>query len=81
MARRNGLCGVRDSAQPANFDLDRLLHRGRYRINNREAAIETDRKRSFWEEVGIDRDFTARTMSGSAVTLLRPIAGRASLPR
>jgi SSS family solute:Na+ symporter len=63
-------------ARPANFDLDRLLHRGKYRVeDNEEAAIETDRKRSFWEKIGIDRNFTGWDRVVTWVTLSWPIAG------
>jgi len=61
---------------PANYDLDRLLHRGKYRVaDDEEAAIETDRERSFWEKIGIDRNFTGWDRAVTWITLAWPIGG------
>ncbi|MFZ4749577.1 MAG: sodium:solute symporter family protein [Phycisphaerales bacterium] len=62
---------------PANFDLDRLLHRGKHRIadDEEEVAIEADQRRSFWEKIGIDRNFTGWDRAVTWITLAWPIAG------
>ena len=62
--------------RPANFDLDKLLHRGKYRVaDDEEAAIEADQRRSFWEKIGIDRNFTGWDRAVTWITLSWPIAG------
>ena len=62
--------------RPANFDLDRLLHRGKFRVaDDEEAAIQIDQKRSIWEKIGIDRNFTGWDRAVTWITLSWPIAG------
>ena len=62
--------------RPANFDLDRLLHRGKYRVaDDEEIAIAADERRSFWEKIGIDRNFTGWDRAVTWITLSWPIAG------
>ena len=63
-------------ARPAHFDLDRLLHRGKYRVaDDEEVAIAVDEKRTFWEKIGIDRNFTGWDRAITWITLSWPIAG------
>jgi SSS family solute:Na+ symporter len=62
--------------RPANFDLDRLLHRGKFRVaDDEEAAIQIDQKRSIWEKIGIDHNFTGWDRAVTWITLSWPIAG------
>jgi len=63
--------------RPADFDLDRMLHRGKYRVSDdeEELAIEADQRRSFWEKIGIDRNFTGWDRAVTWITLSWPIAG------
>lgn len=62
--------------RPADFDLDRLLHRGKYRVaDDEEVAIEADRRRPFLEKIGIDRNFTGWDRAITWITLSWPIAG------
>ncbi len=63
-------------ARPADFDLDRMLHRGKHRVaDDLELAIDVDAKRSFWEKIGIDRSFTGWDRVITWITLSWPIAG------
>ncbi|MSR40413.1 MAG: hypothetical protein EXS10_00705 [Phycisphaerales bacterium] len=66
-------------ASRKSFDLDQLLHRGKYAISEdadaTERAIGADERRSFWEKIGIDRDFTGWDRIVTWVTLAWPIAG------
>ncbi len=61
------------------FDLDQLLRRGAYAVSEdndeTERAIGADERRSFWEKIGIDRDFTGWDRVVTWVTLAWPIAG------
>ena len=61
------------------FDLDKLLHRGKYAVSEdtdlAEREIAADERRSFWEKIGIDRDFTGWDRVVTWVTLAWPIAG------
>jgi solute:Na+ symporter, SSS family len=63
--------------RPANFDLDRMLHRGKHRVpeDQEEIAIEADRSRSFWEKIGLDGSFTGWDRVVTWITLAWPIAG------
>ncbi len=66
-------------AQRQRFDLDQLLRRGQYAVSEdndeTERAIGADERRSFWEKIGIDRDFTGWDRVVTWVTLAWPIAG------
>ena len=66
-------------ASKERFDLDQLLHRGKYAVSEdtdaTERAISADERRSFWEKIGIDRDFTGWDRVVTWVTLAWPIAG------
>jgi SSS family solute:Na+ symporter len=54
------------------FDLDRMLHRGRWRV---EGSAEADeRPRGFWEKLGFDREFTGADKWVTWITLSWPIA-------
>ncbi len=65
------------STAPARFDLDRLLHRGKYRVDadQIDAGIEADQRKNFWEKIGIDREFTGWDRVITWITLSWPIAG------
>jgi SSS family solute:Na+ symporter len=53
------------------FDLDRMLHRGRWRV---EGSAEDDAApRGFWEKLGFDRQFTGADKWVTWITLSWPI--------
>ncbi len=55
------------------FNLDRLLHRGAYAMAG-ETATSIREARTFWEKMGLSRDFTGRDRIVTYITLSWPLA-------